>query len=58
MWEIPEDELRILPDVGGLDVLDLGCGTGYWCAWFQRLGARPVGLVQLSARDALLAAER
>jgi SAM-dependent methyltransferase len=44
MWEIPEAELRILPDVAGLDVLDLGCGTGYWCAWFARLGARPVGL--------------
>ena len=28
----------------GLDVLDLGCGTGYLCAWFMRLGASPVGL--------------
>jgi SAM-dependent methyltransferase len=44
MWEIPEEEVRILPDLAGLDVLDLGCGTGYWCAWFHRLGARPVGL--------------
>jgi SAM-dependent methyltransferase len=44
MWEIPEAELRILPDVTGLDVLDLGCGTGYWCAWFKRLGANPTGL--------------
>ena len=44
MWEVPEEEVRILPDVAGLDVLDLGCGTGYWCAWFHRLGARPVGL--------------
>jgi SAM-dependent methyltransferase len=44
MWEIPEEELQILPDVAGLDVLDLGCGTGYWCAWLARLGARPVGL--------------
>jgi SAM-dependent methyltransferase len=44
MWEIPEDELGILPEVSGLDVLDLGCGTGYWCAWFRRLGASPVGL--------------
>ena len=44
MWAVPEEELRILPDVSGLDVVDLGCGTGYWCAWFARLGARPVGL--------------
>jgi SAM-dependent methyltransferase len=44
LWEIPEEELRILPDVEGLDVLDLGCGTGYWCAWLARMGARPVGL--------------
>jgi SAM-dependent methyltransferase len=44
MWGVPEDELHILPDVRGLDVIDLGCGTGYWCAWFARLGASPVGL--------------
>jgi SAM-dependent methyltransferase len=43
-WNVPDRELRILPDVEGLDVLDLGCGTGYWCAWLARLGARPVGL--------------
>jgi SAM-dependent methyltransferase len=44
MWGVPEDEVHILPDVRGLDVIDLGCGTGYWCAWFARLGASPVGL--------------
>ena len=44
MWGVPEEELGILPDVSGLDVVDLGCGTGYWCAWFAKLGARPVGL--------------
>ncbi len=44
MWHVPEDDVHILPDVRGLDVLDLGCGTGYWCAWFARLGADPVGL--------------
>jgi SAM-dependent methyltransferase len=44
MWQVPEDEVHILPDVRGLDVVDLGCGTGYWCAWFARLGADPTGL--------------
>jgi SAM-dependent methyltransferase len=43
-WHIPEDQLRILPDVGGMDVADLGCGTAFWCAWLARLGARPVGV--------------
>jgi 2-polyprenyl-3-methyl-5-hydroxy-6-metoxy-1,4-benzoquinol methylase len=44
MWEVPETQVRILPDVRALDVIDLGCGTGYWCAWLSRLGARPVGI--------------
>src|SRR3954468_7430540 len=44
MWHIPEAELHVLPDVRGMDVVDLGCGTGYWSAWFARLGASPVGL--------------
>jgi SAM-dependent methyltransferase len=43
-WHVPEEEVRILPEVSGLDVLDFGCGTGYWSAWFAKLGARPVGL--------------
>ena len=44
MWTVPEAQVHVLPDVRGLDVIDLGCGTGYWCAWFARLGASPVGL--------------
>jgi SAM-dependent methyltransferase len=44
MWSVPEEQVHILPDVRGQDVLDLGCGTGYWCAWLARLGASPVGL--------------
>ena len=44
MWNIPEHELRLLPDVAGRDVVDLGCGTGYWSAWFARRGARVVAL--------------
>ena len=43
-WSVPEADLRILPDVDGLDVVELGCGTAYWSAWFARRGARPVGL--------------
>jgi SAM-dependent methyltransferase len=39
-----ERELGLLGDVRGLDVLELGCGTAYWSAWLQRLGARPIGL--------------
>jgi SAM-dependent methyltransferase len=44
-WSVPESQLRLLPDdVAGMDVLELGCGTGYVSAWLARLGARPVGL--------------
>jgi SAM-dependent methyltransferase len=44
VWHIPERELRVLPDVRGKDVVDLGCGTGYWAAWLARRGARVVGV--------------
>jgi SAM-dependent methyltransferase len=47
LWGVfgwPEEELRVLPDVGGLDVCELGCGTAYVSAWLARRGARPVGV--------------
>ena len=44
IWGIPELELGVLPDVDGKDVIELGCGTGYWSAWLARRGARVVGL--------------
>jgi SAM-dependent methyltransferase len=44
IWGLPERELGILPDVSGMDVIELGCGTAYWSAWLARRGARPVGL--------------
>ncbi len=50
IWSVPERELRALPDVAGKDVLELGCGTAYWSAWFARRGARPVAL-DLSERQ-------
>ncbi|HSJ49988.1 MAG TPA: class I SAM-dependent methyltransferase [Actinomycetota bacterium] len=44
IWSVPEAELGLLPALDGLDVAELGCGTGYVSAWLARRGARPVGL--------------
>jgi SAM-dependent methyltransferase len=44
VWGIAEDELGVLGDVAGLDVVELGCGTAYFAAWLARRGARPVGV--------------
>jgi SAM-dependent methyltransferase len=43
-WQIREDDLRILGDVAGLDVLELGCGAAQWSIALVQRGARPVGL--------------
>jgi SAM-dependent methyltransferase len=40
----PESELHLLPDMDGLDAIELGCGTAYVSAWLMRRGARAVGL--------------
>ena len=34
---------RVLPDVRGKRVIDVGCGTGRWLAWAHARGARGVG---------------
>ena len=44
MFGVPESEVGVLGDVAGLDVVDLGCGTGYFSAWLARRGACPVGI--------------
>jgi len=44
IWRVPESLLGVLPDVRGLDVVELGCGTAYVSAWLARRGARPVGI--------------
>jgi SAM-dependent methyltransferase len=44
VWQIAEDELRILGDVAGRDVLELGCGAAHWSILLAERGARPVGL--------------
>lgn len=42
VWSTPEDDLRLLPDVTGKDVIELGCGTAYFGAWLKKRGARRV----------------
>jgi SAM-dependent methyltransferase len=50
VWQIPEDELRVLGEVDGRDTLELGCGAAQWSIWLARHGARAVG-VDLSDRQ-------
>jgi SAM-dependent methyltransferase len=50
VWQIPESELKILGDVSGKDILELGCGGAQWSIALARAGARPVGL-DLSERQ-------
>lgn len=44
IWSIPEREVGVLPDVSGMDVVELGCGTAYFSSWLARRGARVVGV--------------
>ena len=40
-----EADIRILPDLNGLEVIELGCGTAYFGAWLKKHGAaRVVGV--------------
>jgi SAM-dependent methyltransferase len=50
IWGVPESDVGMLPDVEGLDVVELGCGTGYVSAWLTRRGGRCVGLDNSSAQ--------
>jgi SAM-dependent methyltransferase len=56
MFGVPEANVGMLPDVSGLDVIEMGCGTAYFSAWMARRGARPVG-VDLSERQLATARE-
>ncbi len=55
IWGVPETELHLLPDVTGLDTIELGCGTAYVSAWLARRGARPVGIDNSAAQLATAA---
>jgi len=40
----------MLPDVGGLRVLDLGCGFGWFCRWARKRGAARVHGIDVSEK--------
>src|SRR5262245_26601860 len=44
MFSVPEASLGVLGDVAGKDVIELGCGTGYFGGWLARRGARVTGV--------------
>jgi SAM-dependent methyltransferase len=44
VFAIPEEQVGALPDVNGIDVVELGCGTAYFGSWLARRGARVTGV--------------
>ena len=44
VWRIPESQLRVLGDIEGRDVLELGCGAAQWTLALLEQRARAVGL--------------
>src|SRR5437588_12503960 len=50
IWGIPETEVHLLPDVAGLDTIELGCGTAYVSSWLARRGAHPTGIDNSAAQ--------
>ncbi len=57
VWKVPEDEIKVLPDVRGLDVIELGCGTAYFGAWLKKRGARRVVGVDITPAQLATARE-
>lgn len=48
MCRAREDDVRALPDLSGKDIVELGCGTGYFGAWLKKRGAARVVGVDLT----------
>jgi SAM-dependent methyltransferase len=44
IWRIPEQELKVLGNVRGKRILELGCGAAQWSIALAERRARPVGL--------------
>lgn len=50
IWSIPDATVHILPEVSGLDVIELGCGTAYVSSWLVRRGGRVTGIDNSAAQ--------
>lgn len=44
VWALPEERLKVLGEVAGKQILELGCGAAQWAIFLAKRGARPVGL--------------
>lgn len=45
MWGVLESDVALLDRAEpGMNVIELGCGTGHVCAWLARAGFHPVGI--------------
>jgi SAM-dependent methyltransferase len=44
LFAVPEQDLGVLGQVRGLDVVELACGTAYFSAWLARAGATTVAV--------------
>jgi SAM-dependent methyltransferase len=44
IWNIPEDEIRVLGDVAGKAILEFGCGAAQWSIKLAARGAKMTGL--------------
>jgi SAM-dependent methyltransferase len=49
-FQIPEEELQVLGEVAGKDILEFGCGAAQWSIALAKRGARAVG-IDLSERQ-------
>ena len=60
MWGVLESEVGLLEQCEpGMNAIDLGCGTGYVCAWLTRAGLHAVGVDIAQAQiDNALALQR
>ncbi len=57
VWQVPETQVKALPDVQGLEVIELGCGTAYFGAWLKKRGARRVVGVDITPAQLATARE-